>query len=464
MKKVIRIASLCLGILLVALLLSNLIDGGDPGAPALLPTPAVVDDAQNGFFHLWLLAAPTESDVTVPTTLEEVRRTLRPSEDLNAEEQAQRAAFLKSTREKPIHNPPPPADNGTMTMEYFRQHQALFRQNATELAVQMQRYQRMLQTTVFADLTPPRFDAPLPNLVYWLRMAKVYTADACLRGAAGEWQDAADRLLRQVAFCRTVDRGSTVLITRLVAKAVCRISLVGLAELMNQKDCPPEIFRRILEALPPAPHAAEPGMDFHGEFAVTDRMLIGEPDVLIREMTGKPRIPHWLIRLTLQKNHTRGYYRQARHHLERMSRIPPFQWSENALGTMPDPTRGPFWWWRNAGGKLLFRSLITNMTTVVHKNYTLQVQYDLLRIAAELHLAYTPEKSMAENLAGLAAYRVPDPYSGRPYRFNETRNVLYSVGPNGRDDGGVENSDFLTKGDTIQPCVPFVRPPAAPVR
>ena len=62
--------------------------------------------------------------------------------------------------------------------------------------------------------------------------------------------EAAAHLLRHLHFATRVIPNSRTLITNLVAKAVARMSIWALNDIMNQKDCPADVFQAILDEHP----------------------------------------------------------------------------------------------------------------------------------------------------------------------------------------------------------------------
>ena len=94
--------------------------------------------------------------------------------------------------------------------------------------------------------------------------------------------------------------------------------------------------------------------------------------------------------------------------------------------------------------------------SIVLKSYISKTYYDMLRISAELHLNYTPGKSVPEILDGLETYKELDPCSGKPYIWNEEKQILYSIGTDRKDDNGKEQRhDFY--GDFVIPVILYVK-------
>jgi hypothetical protein len=72
-----------------------------------------------------------------------------------------------------------------------------------------------------------------------------------------------------------------------------------------------------------------------------------------------------------------------------------------------------------------------------------------VKISAELHLNYDPDKPVQEILNSLESYKLLDPCSGKPYKWNDEKQLLYSIGTDRKDNGGetnlyhkIEGTDF----------------------
>jgi hypothetical protein len=77
-----------------------------------------------------------------------------------------------------------------------------------------------------------------------------------------------------------------------------------------------------------------------------------------------------------------------------------------------------------------------------------------------LHLNYTPGKPVREILNGLKTYQtLLDPGSGKPYIWNEQRQLLYSIGFDREDNGGGETNFYkqIEGVDYAAPVILFLK-------
>jgi hypothetical protein len=322
----------------------------------------------------------------------------------------------------------------------------------TELRVWLERLDKMIAKKVFTDFSTFRFDSPLPNLLVWLRTGKLFNVQHMLEAHDGHWEQGVAGILRQIEFCKLTQKGSTVLLINLIGKALMTHSLQALSSIMNQKDCPESVYKQILAGLPAISFAEfSCGNTLIAEIFSFQSFLAQEKNVQINDSSVIQRLlPGWF----LQKNRTLQMMMDRTIPFIALEKIPPYQWSEPQTRTQKYP-RGWFWWLQNPAGKLLLgEEGMVGMAIV--KSYRAKTYYDMVRIAAELHLNYTADKPVESQLESLNSYRSPDPFSGKPYRWNEQKQVLYSLGNNRQDDGGLENNATLDK-DFVMPCILYVK-------
>jgi hypothetical protein len=466
MKKIILVILLVLLGLCFLYVVFNRFDARPvPGMFSSKDLPAANFDYENGYYRLWTLGLDDKVDVESAAVKERYRRLFDPQFDNVKEirefdvDQYKKETSLDRRMGKTllpgmrmvdrIGDAPPVSFSEIIArreeFERFRQEQALIRQ----------RYLALLGSDCFQDFTAPRALSPVPNLLLWLRLAKVHVGLSLVDAADGKWAEAADALLKQMDFGKKAVAGSGTLITNLVAKAVLNLSTQGLAFLMNQKDCPAEVFSRILEGMPPLRYEEYGSRNsFIGEFLFT-RSSLGHFDAATRKAFGLDWMAGLLAPLGLQKNRTlNAYYDYIRAILEVESA--PLQGKPLRILEPRKYRQGAFWWLRNPTGKSWMDHVTPNLGVVVFKALRARSLYDLTRISAELHLRYDPVKTVQENLNRLATYQVMDPCSGKPYIWNEEKQVLYSVGLD-RVDGGGAYDRTTVRTDVVLPCILYVQ-------
>lgn len=425
--------------------------------------PEGVYEYNNGFYRLWTLTEPHGTDIQSEKVLLKYRRLFDPGFDndryikefdpkiykaMNGKFQKRWKQALKQKGEwaKPLFDPA--QDWVDLVLGDKEDIRALQR----DFSHLLDRYRQLLDCNMYRDFTLPRWDSPIPNLLAWLRLSKLYTAINMLDAMEGNWEKGAANLLDQIDSGKKINGGSRTLIANLVAKAIGRLSIEALASLMNQAECPTEVFTMILERTPPLrfEEYGSPPMIFEYRF---------RPEYNWNRFRGDSKLNFfealWYTLFT-QPNRTRNYRDRQLLRIIKAERIPPYQWKHNP-NDIPSTRKGWFWWLQNPGGKIILDQFARNMTAVVLKSNKLRTTYEMLRITAELRLHYTPDKPVQEILNGLPAYQsLPDPCSGKPYIWNDKKQILYSIGTDLKDDGGLPQRDTLL-GDFVLPVVLYVR-------
>jgi hypothetical protein len=146
--------------------------------------------------------------------------------------------------------------------------------------------------------------------------------------------------------------------------------------------------------------------------------------------------------LFLMKNRTREYFRETLSWLLGLDAAPPFKWA----GADGDPSpfgKGGLWWVWNPGGKLLYESLDPAwQKRAVERKYRTLALCGLVRLAAELRFGSGPASGGEVPAERFEASAAKDPFSGRAYLWDPEKAVVYSVGPDGRDDRGDPTADI----------------------
>lgn len=336
-----------------------------------------------------------------------------------------------------------------------------------ELSVYLDRYRELLTRDMVRDISVAWHwvdgDALLTTARLYTALAVMENMDNAADGVAGD-TPAGVAGLGQFRLGLKIAHSARSPHLGFVGKELMQISLQALTNLMNQPDCPRGVFSRVLTELPPlTPETFNSRNAFIGLFLGYDRYYknvldkqIERGNVMIGKRLGKA------ARLFLLEQRTINYYFSYFSRCIELEDQPPWQWRVKNL-TPEEINKGNFWWIHNPTGKLLFSKkdyLKPNLTAEVAATVKTRILYDLTRICAELHLRYTGETPVPELLKQLEKenknLNVTDPYSGNRYLWNEAEKVLYSVGPDRKDDKGVFDPAKHTVHavpDIITPCI-----------
>ena len=474
------------GLLFVGL---NLFDSRPGPLPAKRMESASHLEAGNGFFILWGFAAGAGSDPQTPAFREEVRALVDApgttgSPRLRYGQWLARlnAAYRSEWQGANLYVPQLPAED---LCAYFASRCDAIQEQRLRFAVPLQRYGQVVRAAVLADFTPLGWDFPARSFLLAPHAAKLFAASRILAAIDGDWLPACAELFSaQAAGFKLIASGRTLTVNRL-GKTMVELTLRALASLLNRRDCPPAVARFVLDQLPLRP-GREFGTQAARDFAWMsfDRALervreekVIDPSLLkdyFREPArffalerfvaiSGPRFfatVHALAAFFLKKNESTAGLRAFWDHVGRLEETPPALWGEGprpAVRLAADLAAGPFWWLRNPLGKMMVRSAVPYTWPVlqhyVYRSHGLKVRYDLVRLLAEARLKAGPGGSLSgaelADLLRTAAER--DPFSNGPYLFNPVSGMLYSVGPDGRDDNGREMPAAFKDSDIAVP-------------
>lgn len=464
MKKTMLIILIALVGLMVLYVVFNLFD-----APLSKETfkeeevPPATLDKSNGFYVLWALGEPLGTDITSDTVIEKYRKlveigpngepgfknfdTKAYKEMFNQNIGNKMGPFLKAFKE---YGRVGKSDLCAVVLAGKKEISPL----PVELKVLLDRYSMMIERPVFQDFSLFNYEMVLPNLIAAIRASRLFSAVQMLDALEGNWDRGVSRLLDQMDFAKRAIKGSRILITGLIMKAIMQNASDSLIALMNYKDCPNSVYEMILQRLTPLKYE-----EFGTENAFKCEALgfaYDGVDYISQDKTfgmGKKLI----YKLLMQKNRTKNFFTQFFREIIRKEKEPPYLWKDGEL-KWKSPREGFFWWLNNPGGKLFIEMGTPNLFTVVGKSYLRKAIYDMIRISAELHLRYDPNKPVQEILNSLDSYRVLDDCSGKPYKWNDRKQLLYSVGIDRVDNGG-DNADYqrLEGMDYSIPVILYVK-------
>jgi hypothetical protein len=417
-------------------------------------------DKNNGYYRMWSLTEPVDADIESEELLLKYRRMHDPKFDndkyikeWNTNEnnwtykkkfKGPYSKYSQKRREILEKNGTFDSWAGFSTRDWARMILAK-KEPLLELKslyqVFLDRYQKLVNSEIFEDFTIVRYDATVPHLLGWLHVARLYNTVHMLDALEGNWEKGVSHLLDHIKFTKKTIKTGRTIILNLVGKAMMRESLYGLVSLMNEPEFPKTLYTKIINGLPPITYE---------EYGT--KGLIVEAYSASQVKKGN---------LLLQKNRTQQYFYDFFAKLVKSEKIPPYQWESNPMENNSLKT-GWSWWLQNPAGKILFDKdqsppAKNNLFLTVFKSYWLKADYDMTRIAAELHLNYVPGKPVQEILDSLTTYRNwVDPCSGKPYKWAQQKQVLYSFGIDREDDGGNFNKATLDTDIPI-PVILYIR-------
>jgi hypothetical protein len=420
--------------------------------------PEAKFDNQNGFYIQWGLGQPPDVDITTPEIQATYRRlhdtTMQEIPDFKWDHSKYRETYRANFRKEygKLRLGLKVYDARHMIRE-VKAASHLLANPHPNLLVLMERYRRLIDAPYYADFTKLTIDAPIPNLLAWLEAAKLYTAYNLFLALEGDWVKGTSNLLDQIDFGKRAVKGSRYLINNLIAKAITSISIQALAGLINVKECPPEVSRLIIARTPPIQYE---------EYGTRTSLIceyIGFKDQLenwkyiSREF---PPIANLTLKLLTQKQRTLNELQRELSQAIDYEMILPFQWEQE----MPEISRaasGLLWWIQNPGGKILLdhHFTSTHFKAVVLKSFRLKSYYQMLRISAHVHLHYKPERPVRKILDEIPGAWTMDPCSGKPFIWDEAKQILYSIGTDRKDDNGKLQEDTWN-GDFTLPVILYV--------
>ncbi len=402
--------------------------------------PAVPVTKENGFYKLWTLAEAPDIDTNSEEILN-IQKKLNDPETATVQSikdwadntwNKKKSKFNKELKKKRAEIFKKSSSSWDNYPQFANKDwgRVILKEKKFVLEIQqlmaplMKRYQNVIDTEYFEDYTliviekgKINFAAPIPNLLAWLYTAKQYIAINILNALEGDWLNSTSKIIDHLEFSKKATKGGRTLIVNLIGKAVTKISLAGIASIMNQPDCPAEVFGLVINKLDEIEYS---------EYG-SERPLLAEGFWTSQKRSINP---FW------QNNRTKKYSFDFLSRIIKNEKTPPYEW-ESIPNETENFKKGFFWWIQNPLGKNFFAGFNMNFPTVILKSIHLKTLYDMVRISAQLHLKYDSSKSVQENLNSLDLYNsLIDPCSGKPYKWHEKKQMLYSFGGDRDDDGG----------------------------
>jgi hypothetical protein len=455
MKKIMIRFLLVLLVLVIGYLAFNQIDA-KPYRSKYGEASAVAPGAfekTNGYYRLWTLTEPKEVDIETDTAILPYRRLFDPAfdNDRHIREFSQEKYKKKFEYPLALREVIGVIKVGRDWPSALEKYQEQLTKAREEYGFMLDRYEKLIDCDKFNDFSLARIDTPIPNLLAWLHTAKLSIALDIMAAQNGNALEAAAHLLRHLRFAAKASANGRTLITNLVAKAVARMSIEALNDIMNQKDCPPQVSQLVYEQTSTRLTSDE----FGSRLPLICEMSF-PPDLNFSKESWFSRMKYKLL---YQKNRTRNARIRFMEGIIQREQTPPYQWNNEPLEWKPLST-GAFWRLQNPVGKVLLDVANSdNFIGVIYKSYMLKTFYDMVHIAADLHRNYDPARPVQAQLNDLPSYReLPDPCSGRPYIWNEAKQILYSIGIDRRDNQG-ETRDFQSwqDSDYALPIITFAK-------
>ena len=449
MKKVKLALYILVGIILLsvaAVVMINLFDEAPyPNPLTLANLPPATFAAGNGYYVIWGLSEPDSVDLKSEAYTTPFKRYFDPA---IRDEKAYYQIFKKDDRKKfskyselikTVRFP----ENRTLDWFSTISPQLDTLEKAREgCAPILGRYNDLLNAPVFQDFTYPAMESPTPNLLAILRTSKLYTGLCIAKAIGGEWHEAAAGLINQAVGWRRFLPYSRVLINTLIARAVIDYSLQGLISMLNHPDCPGEVASLVLTTLAPLKFEEYSTRNCFIYDALAHCAFLDDINNTMDAEKKKKLLttPDFLGELFYQKNRTKNYFYEYYSRALKYDRQDPYLWQDDPgielRYFVESKTSGLFWKLKNPVGKVFFAIAASSTNVAIFKGLRLRAILDMVRILAELKLKYRPGDKIEDLLPQLETYKAIDPGSGKPYKWNAEKKLLYGIGTDRIDNRG----------------------------
>lgn len=454
MKKNLFRMGVIFGSVLVLITLVNQFDSSkDPKAfteKNLLPASFSVD---NGFYRFLTLFAPADVDIRSEKIIQKYRSLFDPQlkkkNDLKVWNHQAFTMMSKPSSNIYYQHFKSKRFNWVVWSEWdldksFRtvilSEQKSIKFLTTELASLLIRYQDLVNASTFDDFSTPSDEKYFLKHSVWLSyIARIYAFKKMLDCFEGDWYQGMEALLQQLQFHKKVIKGSRSIVTNRMAKKSMQITLFAISDLMNHKKCPVEIYQRVYEGMP----------DLIYEFYGTKNALIADylsfNDYMqkgVKEKTGNG-LTYFLYQLFLQENRTRNHLYKLAEDSILFEQKAPFQSQKLRDQILEGKDFNKILWWgQNPSGKKLIKER-WYPNVFWGKSFFVKALYDMTKISAELRMNHHKGEDVYNTLKNLKSYKtLKDPYSGKLYKYNVKKRVIYSVGRNLVDNNGVQKTQW----------------------
>ncbi len=310
------------------------------------------------------------------------------------------------------------------------------------------------------------FDTLIPYIGPWLKMGRILAAKTRHDRLAGNYADAVETNITHLKFADLIQGDAEGIINYLVGIAILELGLVQARDLARDPGISESELRKLSDTLaslrPLAPgliraikveYKVVANTIDHlgkGNFSMDDlNFLSGTPTPSV--LKGK-RIPGYFFQPNRTKLTFANIYRDmitnaslyyAEMNLYDVEDILGLGESKPKLLTRP-----------NAVGKILYAMLTPALDSILERKCRAECSVAATHLLLGIHLyrmntGLLPERP--ESLVPGFIDAIPtDPYDGQPFRYNQQRRIIYSVGRDSKDSGG---SSILLSGketDSIQ--------------
>lgn len=453
LKKILLTILVVVGAIIAVVFLINLIDEKlNPLMYTEKDLSPASSDKSNGFYILWGLAEPEEIDPQSDEYARSIQDKLN-----NKYIDTFEKGFFDSKAYRSLFNDYSAAIDKIKIPQLFSdkwisslisQAQTLD-QVAQACALPLKRYNRLIDTPVFEDFTPPKINSPIPNIIAWLKILRLFSVIETLDALHGNWEKAANRLLDNIDFSEKVGKGSRMWIIFHLSNNTALWSLSALMNIMNHPDCPPSIHNLVFNRL----SSIKPRKNVLKNILISE--CLSSCSVLDNFETYKNIEDQSIFfrilpqDFLLQTNATKNYFYDSFSKFMSMESLQPFQWKTTNADELASkmPNKKFLWWIQNPVGKTIYMMTMPHFHSPATSYYRTRAYLSLTRIIAELHLKDTGQGEILPILQTLDSYKAIDPFSGKPFLWNNSTQRLYSIGQNFKDEKGA--GDINQVGDDL---------------
>jgi len=314
-----------------------------------------------------------------------------------------------------------------------------------ELNVPLIRYQDMINSTQYTDLFTPKHTKLLWIYYKGLKIiGRLYIAEQIIDCHEGNWKRGINALLSHLNLQKKTIKESRTIMMNQMAKNSMKMTLRAIADLINNDKCPKEIFKLVYIGMP----------DLKYENFGSKNTLIADCLFFNKYMKNEIKeelnnnLKYFIYRLFLQENATENYIDKITKLSINFEQKEPFKVQDKdikqKLKNEKEKFKGFLQLFYNPFGQMLIKKhWFYSIYWLRKTSYSVKTLYDLTKISAELRYKYKGEKSIISVLKTLNAYqKLLDPFSGKPYKYDSHKKLLYGFGPNLIDDKGKKRFEW----------------------